>query len=181
MLLLDENQNVKAESINNIAEKLTSLDWYSSVGQKSEEAERAVSSLLDSLQVDQYELEWVNVNDLAETLDKIRLDGSAVWEKLKDVPDQLKEKIDQLNEVKLLEEVVDIIPEVVFHRAFECAYETFKEEKLVQFFVGQAMYFAVLICAAEIANETELAESFLNVLETGHVPVGPNEKSVYMI
>src|SRR5699024_10468308 len=112
----------------------------------------------------------------------VSLSGSSLWDKLKDVPDQLKEKIDELNQGELLKLVVDRVPEAVFHPAFEAAFEKFGgEEKVVQFFVGQAMYFATLICAAELANESTLSTQFIALLESGHVPIGPQGDIIYII
>lgn len=180
MILLDEKK-YSSKAINELIEKLTTINWYKAVGQKDASAEQALSDLLNTLEVDQYKIEWVNKSDLDETLNKVKLSGSTVWEKLKDLPDQLKEVIEKQDELKLLKSVVDLVPEVVYHRAFECAYDTFKEEGLVQFFVGQAMYFSVLICVAELANQSAFSQKFITLLESGHVPVGPDGNTVYIV
>lgn len=182
MMLLDEKtQGSKAGVVNDIIEKLTKTNWYRAVGKKNEGAKQAVQSLLDILDVSDCKIKWVDPKKLADTIDDIRLDGSSVWEKLKELPDQLKMKIDEKGEGELLEAIVDLVPEVIFHRAYECAFDKFKEEKLVKFFVVQAMYFALLICSAEIAGETELAENFLNVIGTGNIPVGPKDNLLFIV
>ena len=183
MAVLSEKKfGSSAKSVNILAEKLTSIDWYKKVGQEDEETKDLASELLNTLNVSHFHIEWIEKDKIVETLNKVSLSGSSLWDKLKDVPDQLKEKIDELNQGELLKLVVDRVPEAVFHPAFEAAFEKFGgEEKVVQFFVGQAMYFATLICAAELANESTLSTQFIALLESGHVPIGPQGDIIYII
>lgn len=182
MVILDEKKySSKAKSINELTEKLTSINWYSQIGKEEQDAEQALSDLLDSLKVDKYEIKWIKEHELNDVLGKIKLSGSPVWDKLKDFPAQLKRVIEDKNEEDLLESVIDIVPERVFHSVFDHAFKTFGKEKLVQFFVGQALYFSILICVSEIAGKSEMSSKFLTLLQTGHVPIGLNGNKIYII
>lgn len=72
---------------------------------------------------------------------------------LAEVPDQLKEKIVRAGNEKLLVDVVDKVPEAIFHGVYKEVFKHFGEEKTVKFLVGHAMYVSVLACAAELAEE----------------------------
>jgi len=181
LLLNEETFGSKAKSINELTEKLVSIKWYKNAGKKEKAAEQLLSQLLETLNVSDYTIKWLEKDELSEKLNDISLSGSKLWEKLKDLPDQFKAKIDESNQVDLLEMIVDIVPESIFHHTFEAAFNEFGEEKVVRFLVGQAMYFAVLICVAELANESTFLSLFTDLLSTGHVPIGPKGNIIYII
>lgn len=67
--------------------------------------------------------------------------------------DQLKEKIISVSNEKLLIDVVDKVPEAIFHGVYKEAFKHFGEEKCLKFLVGHAMYISTVACAAELAEE----------------------------
>lgn len=43
------------------------------------------------------------------------------------------------------------------------------------------MYIAVLVCTAELAGEEDLFIPLLELLEMGHVPVGLDRNTIYLL
>ena len=75
---------------------------------------------------------------------------------LAEVPDRLKRKIVSVGNENLLTDIVDKVPEAIFHGVYKEAFKHFEEEKVVKFLVGHAMYISVIACAAELAEENNL-------------------------
>ena len=57
----------------------------------------------------------------------------------------------------------------------------FGEEKTVKFLVGHAMYVSVLACAAELAEEKNVLLPIIELIEMGHVPLGPEGNTFYLL
>lgn len=174
-------EDSKVAHINVIINKLLEANWYHRIGVKNEEIENYMQTFLSQLNVEEYELKWANKENLKEIIELLSFRDSKIWEKLKDIPDTLKEKIDEKNNNSHLEKLVDFLPEAVFHPAFDNAYKYFKDEKIINFLTGNAMYLAILICTAELAGEGELFESLLRIIENGHVPIGIKGNIIYLI
>lgn len=100
---------------------------------------------------------------------------------LAEVPDQLKEKIVRAGNEKLLVDVVDKVPEAIFHGVYKEVFKHFGEEKTVKFLVGHAMYVSVLACAAELAEEKNVLLPIIELIEMGHVPLGPEGNTLYLL
>lgn len=182
MLLISEMTfGSKAQSINEIANRLSTIDWYKEAGVKDRYAEETLRSFIESLQVNEYEIQWITKEQTAEIISNLNFHNSELWKVLSSLPEQLKKKIDEAGQADLLSKIIETIPQEVFHVAFQKAFQQFGEEKQVQFFVGQAMYIAVLLCTAELAGEVDLFASLLELLEAGHVPVGLDGNRVYLL
>ncbi|WP_313430308.1 hypothetical protein [Siminovitchia terrae] len=172
---------LKDQSINGLADRLSKVNWYENAGKEGAEAEQTFRSFMQKLNVDNYEVKWVSKEEAADTICKLNFEGSELWETLSVLPDMLKKKVDKLDQSQLLEKAVDTLPEYVFHLAFEKAVQIFPEEKVVSFLVGHAMYVAVLAATSEMAGETELFSPLLELLESGHVPLGPEKNTIYLL
>ncbi|WP_374966936.1 hypothetical protein [Lysinibacillus sp. RS5] len=182
MVLISENKfGSKAQSINEIAERLSAIDWYEKAGFKEKIAEEALQRLMRKLQVDDYEIQWVTKEQTSETISKLTFDNSNLWKVLSGLPDQLKKNIDEAGQADLLKIAIESVPQAVFHATFQKAFQEFGDEKQVNFFVGHAMYIAVLVCTAELAGEEDLFIPLLELLEMGHVPVGLDGNRIYLL
>ena len=182
MVLINENKfGSKAQSINDVAERLTAINWYEKAGVTENEAEETFHRFMQALQVNKYDIQWVSKEQVPDAISKLTFDNSELWEVLRELPDQLKKDIEAEGQVSLLEKAVDTVPQAVFHAAFEKAFQTFDEEKTVSFLVGHAMYIAVLACTAELADKTEVFAPLLEMLESGHIPLGPEGNTIYLL
>ena len=51
----------------------------------------------------------------------------------------------------------------------------------MKFLVGHAMYVSVLACAAELAEEKNVFLPIIELIEMGHVPLGPEGNAFYLL
>jgi len=182
MVIISENKfGSKAQSINDIAERLAAIDWYEKAGLKEKSAEETLQRFLQALQVSDYEIQWVTKERVSEVIENLTFDNSKLWEVLSELPEKLKKKIDEAGQADLLEEAVETVPHAVFHDVFQKAFQEFGEEKTVSFLVGHAMYVSVLVCTAELADEAELFTPLLELLEDGHLPLGLEGNIIYLL
>jgi NADH dehydrogenase/NADH:ubiquinone oxidoreductase subunit G len=170
-----------ARSVNELIDKLTSINWYSKAGQYNLDVEGKLARFIIALGVHNYEIKWITKEQVAETIGKLSFENSDLWEVLKELPDQFRKKIDSLGYQQLLNDVVDKVPEAVFHGAYKHAYEAFKDEDTIKFLVGHAMYISILACTAELADEKEKMSILLDLLEEGHLPLGPQGNTFYLL
>ncbi|OLN21232.1 hypothetical protein BTO30_15965 [Domibacillus antri] len=181
VMINEEKHGTKAQEVNEMIERLTSIDWYHQAGVQEETAADHVHQFMKELGVTEYELKWLTKEEAPSVVPSLSLNDSAFWEVLKDIPDRLKAKIDQNEQQQLLETTVDLVPEAVFHGAFAKAFSVFKDEKTVQFLVGHAMYISVMACSAVLADEIQLFEPVIELLEAGHLPLGPQGNTFYLL
>lgn len=181
LLLNQEKLGSDAESINALAERLSKINWYQQAGKEEQRAEELFQTLMHNLNVHEYELKWISKEEAGTLISTLSFEGSALWEVLKLLPDSLKQKVDEQGKGNVLEKAVDVLPEFVFHHAFEKAFQIFQQEKVVQFLTTQAMYLSILIATAEIAGESDLFLPLLELLESGHVPLGPEGNVIYLL
>ncbi|MBM7714291.1 hypothetical protein JOC94_001263 [Bacillus thermophilus] len=175
------NQDQFGVLINDLADRLSKIEWYKNAGKSHEQAEVLLRDFMKKLHVTDYVVKWISKAEAAETISKLRFEESPLWEVLSALPDQFKKKVDERGQGQLLEKAVDALPEFVFHVAFKRAFSVFQEEKTVRFLTGHAMYIAVLIAAAEIAGQSELFSPLMELLEHGHVPLGLEGNVIYLL
>ncbi|MFS0575705.1 hypothetical protein AB1K83_08725 [Sporosarcina sp. 179-K 3D1 HS] len=176
----EETYGPEALSLTGLAEKLTSLDWFDKIGTTDAAVEQQVRQFVEALGVEQFDVKWVAKEDIAATIGKLTFDNSDVWQVLKDIPDKLKNKIDEKERTALLESMVDALPEAVFHPAYAGAFKQGTEEKAISYLVGNAMYISVMVCTAAIA-EADLFQPLLDIVESGHTVLGLEGNTIYIV
>ncbi|MGG0790803.1 hypothetical protein ABE132_19260 [Peribacillus simplex] len=180
-IINEEKYGTDARSANEMIERLTSIDWYSQAGVKCNEAEKKVEQFMSAIGVSEYKIKWLSAAQVLETVSQLSFESSTLWEVLKELPDQLKEKIDAAGNEKLLADIVDKVPEAVFHGAYKQAFNVFRDEKAIKFLVGHAMYISVLACTAELAGEENPFSFIVELLADGHLPLGPEGNTLYLL
>ncbi|WP_318503155.1 hypothetical protein [Bacillus sp. T3] len=170
-----------ARTVNDLIEKLTTIDWYSKVGNFDLEAESKLDRFMEEMGVQKYEIKWITKEQVSQTIDKITFEGSQLWDVLKEVPEQLKKDVISQGNEQILHDVVDRVPEAIFHRAYSQAFKTFTDEKVIKFLVGHAMYISVLACTAEVASGKSYLSTIVELLEEGHLPLGPEGNTFYLL
>ncbi|RSL33575.1 hypothetical protein D7Z54_09670 [Salibacterium salarium] len=173
------------ERVSRLIERLTNIDWYYDVGSKDSHIEDKLRQFMSTLEVQSYSLKWISKEEICEKAKDLSLEDSRLWEELQNIPDKLKEKIVEKEREDILDDIVHHIPEVVYHGAFKGAYDTFEEEKVVAFLVGHAMYVSVLACAWELITDDEAWQEnpfidVIDILEQGHLPLGPENNIFYL-
>ncbi|PLS18613.1 hypothetical protein CVD28_05605 [Bacillus sp. M6-12] len=180
-LISEEEYGTDARSVNELIERLTTIDWYTYAGKIDHAANTKLDQLMSNLGVKDYEIQWLSKEEVPEAVSRIALEKSALWDVLKDLPEELKNKIDINGNEKLLEDIVDRVPELVFHGAYMQAFHLFGDENAVKYLVGHAMYISILACSAELAGEEDIFSPLLELLEMGHLPLGPNGNIFYLL
>ncbi|MBE7105642.1 hypothetical protein FT637_22230 [Bacillus cereus] len=181
VMLNEEKHGTGARTVNDWIERLLAIDWYKQAGQQPEGAVEKVNQFMRTLGVNEYEVKWLSKDQVSDAIQRLTFEGSNLWRILEKVPGQLKAKINKTGNESLLEKVVDIVPEAVFHNAFARAFHTFGEEKTVQFLVGHAMYVSILICTAVLAEEPNIFLPIVELLEAGYLPLGPEGDTFYLV
>ncbi|MED3692081.1 hypothetical protein P4534_25370 [Peribacillus butanolivorans] len=176
-----EKYGTDAWAANEMIERLTFIDWYSQAGVKCNEAEKKVEQFMSAIGVSEYKIKWLSAAQVSEAVSRLSFESSILWEVLKDLPDQLKEKIDAAGNEKLLADIVDKVPEAVFHGAYKQALNVFRDEKAIKFLVGHAMYISVLACTAELAGDVNPFSFIVELLADGHLPLGPEGNTFYLL
>ncbi|WP_439022302.1 hypothetical protein [Bacillus thuringiensis] len=177
----EEKYGSHARSTNGMIERLMTMNWYSNIGQQNLEAEKKIDQFMCALNNSEYEIKWISRNQLSETIERISFEDNDLWGMLAEVPDHLKEKIISVGNEKLLIDVVDKVPEAIFHGVYKEAFKHFGEEKVVEFLVGHAMYISTVACAAELAEEKNVFLPIVELLELGHIPLGPERNTFYLL
>ncbi|KQU21440.1 hypothetical protein ASG65_22190 [Bacillus sp. Leaf13] len=180
-IINEEKYGTDARSANEMIERLTSIDWYSQAGVKCNEAEKKVEQFMSAIGVSEYKIKWLSAAQVSEAFSRLSFESSILWGVLKDLPDQLKEKINAAGNEKLLADIVDKVPEAVFHGAYKQALNVFRDEKAIKFLVGHAMYISVLACTAELAGDVNPFSYIVELLEDGHLPLGPEGNTFYLL
>lgn len=168
-------------TVNQAFEKLTTLGWFKEGGRVEKEIETLMEQFLKQFNIKQYEMKWLHKEELIEVIERFSFQGSDIWNELKEIPDHLKQQISANNDDSYLERLVDILPEAVFHPVFDGAFKQYSEEKTIRFLTGNAMYFALLICIAELASKGDLFQPIFQIIERGHVPVGIEGNMIYLL
>jgi hypothetical protein len=177
----EEKDEPGARCVNEMVKRLTTIDWFVNSGQQNIAAEQKIDQFMECLDHHEYEIRWISRNQVTETIGRLSFEGCAFWEALKEVPDQLKKKIVHAGNEKLLADMADKVPEAIFHGAYTQAFHLFGKENAVQFLVGHAMYVSVLACAAELAGGQNIFLPIVELLEAGHLPLGPEGNIVYLL
>ena len=180
-IINEEKYGTDAQSANKMIERLTSIDWYSQAGVKCNEAEKKVAQFMCTIGVSEYKIKWLSTAQVPESVSQLSLESNSIWEVLKELPERLKEKIEAAGNEKLLADIVDKVPEAVFHGAYKQAFNVFMDEKTIKFLVGHAMYISVLACTAELTGEENPFSLIIELLEDGHLPLGPAGNTLYLL
>lgn len=163
-----------------LMEQLSLALWYERAGEVNDQTEERLKQFFSELQVENVDIEWATKEETAQLITEFTFENSAVWDKLKDLPDQLKEKIEKNNKQEQMEDIIDRAPELIYLRTFDRAYELFQDEKLIKYLVVHAMYVSVLACVAALA-EDDLFNPIVEMIEEGHIPLGIKENTVYLL
>ncbi|MEK5101814.1 hypothetical protein MKX83_07460 [Cytobacillus sp. FSL M8-0252] len=183
---MSENMNVaevelQKKSIDAMVNRLQAIHWGKKVGQQNLESEEKVIEFMNDLNVNSYEIKWLLKEEVPETISRLTFEGSEIWESLKEIPEELSHKIKEDGHEKYLLDLGDRVPELVFHGAYSHLFQQFEDMKTLEYLVGLAMYVSVMSCTAELAEGKNIFLSIVNLIEAGHLPLGPEGNTFYLI
>jgi len=175
--LNDTSRNEKAFEL---MDELSRASWYANAGEANAQTEEQLEQILKRLQVENYELKWAKKNEASELVNEFTFQNSELWNRLKDIPDQLQEKIEQAGREEQLTTLLEWVPELVYLAAFDHAYKTFEDEKLIQYLVVHGMYISFMACIAELAGD-DTFEPLVEMVKEGHIPLGIKGNTIYLL
>ncbi|HZH58821.1 MAG TPA: hypothetical protein VEY70_04435 [Metabacillus sp.] len=173
--------DLQTKFIDAMVTRLQAIKWGKEAGLQNVSSEGKVSDFMDLLKVNSYTIKWVSKEELPEIINRLTFEGSEIWDSLKEIPDQLSNKIKQAGHEKLLLELGDRVPELIFHGAYSHLFQQFKEKKTIEYLVGLAMYVSVMACTAELAGEENIFLPIVELVEAGHLPIGPEGNTFYIL
>ncbi|SDH17402.1 hypothetical protein SAMN05192534_10268 [Alteribacillus persepolensis] len=174
------------ENVASLIERLADIDWYQKAGEQDKAVEEKLAESMKQLGVSTYQIEWIKPGEAADAIASLALEESSIWEQLKEVPDTIKAKMDEVNRETVVDDIVYNIPELVYHGSFAGAYQLFEDEKTTGFFTGHAMYISVLACLWEAAADLDGMKDnpflpLVEILESGHVPLGLKKETIFVL
>lgn len=181
VILNEEKHGMYAREVNEMIERLMSIEWYKQAGVLDDSAVNHIHQFMNDLEVSDYELKWISKEEVQSVIPRLSFTGSEFWDVVKDLPDQYKAKIVQNGKLPLLEKTVDIVLEAVFHSVFAQAFAIFTDKKTIEFLVGHAMYVSIMACTSVLASEAQAFEPIIQLLEEGHIPLGPEGNTFYLL
>ncbi|MFZ4452680.1 hypothetical protein [Salibacterium aidingense] len=173
------------ENVASMMDRLMNIDWFHHVGKEDPQTNNHLKNFMEAIGVDTYQMKWTPRDEVPQMISRLSLENSVLWGRLKNIPDEIKEKVEAAEHETELDELVYHVPELVYHGAFEGAYRMFEDEKTVAFLAGHAMYISVLACAWELADDPEGTKEnpfhyAVCILEDGHLPLGPIGNTIYL-
>lgn len=180
--LMDENIRAKDHhDIEVFIGNLLQVSWFSNKekGEK-QEIELLISTLLKELNVEQFYIEWVGVNELQQAISNMSFSNSMIWGKLIDLPEQLLLEIKRLNYGEHLEKVFDIVPELVFHEAFNGAYEVTNDYEVVKYLTVLAMYCSIILVLAQLSKGEQIVRPLYRIISKGYAPLGIKGNTLFL-
>jgi len=178
----EEKAQQKEREFREILDGLADVEWYHKAGEKDMDAEANMEQFLSRLNVSDYELKWVSKENLHDVLGELTFTESPLWDALKDMPGQFKETIVANGlDGRPLQKAVDLAPVSVYHPAFAGAYQQFGDKKAVQYLSVGAMYIGLMTSLSVLAEEEKLFEPIVEMIKSGHGPLGPSGKTIYLI
>ncbi|WP_181348084.1 hypothetical protein [Thalassobacillus sp. CUG 92003] len=173
------------KQVKTLIDRLLNVEWYQHIGTDHVRIEKNLQQFMEAFDLHAYETEWVPLQDVPGTIKSLELEGSQLWDVVKEVPDKISEKGKATGRKDSLDQLVHDIPELVYHGAFAGAYNHFQNQQAVSLLVGHAMYISLLACAWEVvADQSGWEENpfiyLIEIREEGHMPIGPKQNIFYL-
>ncbi len=178
------------ESVAQLMTRLSNINWFSALGKQSRqgETEKAIHEFTRCFNIHEYEIRWIMKEQLSAFLEGMKLEESALWVRLQQIPDQIKNQAAQVGRLDALLHLADEVPANIFHYCFDGVFRELGEygSSMVETAVCFMMYIGGLACAWEMIADIEGWETnpflpLIDVLEHGHWPLGLIGKQYYVI
>ncbi|WP_181351266.1 hypothetical protein [Thalassobacillus sp. CUG 92003] len=180
-----ELYGANSKQVTALINRLEKLPWYKEIGDEKYDVKEQLDRFMTALEVDTFQKEWLATAEVPEKISQLDLDNSLAWKRLKDIPDEIAVIVEETGRRAILDKIVNDIPELVYHGSFKGAFQRYDDQKTVSFLVGHAMYISVLACSWEIVADQSGWEDnpflyIIDILEQGHLPLGPQLNTFYL-
>ncbi|SFK04325.1 hypothetical protein SAMN04487936_106272 [Halobacillus dabanensis] len=172
--------------VKTLIDRLINMDWYHQIGTKNVKVEEKLKKFMEAFDLYDYEKEWVSIQEVPDKISNLNLEDTKLWDRLKEVPERINNKGIETGRKDALDLLVSDIPELVYHGSFKGAYRTYQDQKAVSLVVGHALYVSLLACTWEVIADQAGWENnpflyLIDILEEGHLPIGPQQNIFYLV
>ncbi|RUS45725.1 hypothetical protein [Cohnella sp. AR92] len=177
-----------ASSVMTLTRRLEEIPWYSAAWDPSarRQAEHDVLAFAKQFGLQDFAFHWLTREELNGFIARLDLTDDSLWHHLFHLPEQVKTRAEQTNRTAYVTAAADLVPERIFHAAFDGAFSAFKDEgNALSYAVGTALFVGGVatgweIVADESADPNPLL-ALLPVLELGYWPIGLFDNKFYLI
>jgi hypothetical protein len=171
-----------------LASRLSEVKWFSSpwIPDHRAAAEERVRAFGLGFGLHSYQVRWLSRDELPDFVANISLTDSPLWHELYGLPEQIKVKAASQGLTEQLSFAVDVLPERVFHPAFDGAFSAFQAygQPVVSHAVNTALFVSGLAAGIEMTAAADEDNPFLPliaVFESGYWPLGLFDNEFYMV
>ncbi|MET3289205.1 UNVERIFIED_CONTAM: hypothetical protein ABID98_001775 [Brevibacillus sp. OAP136] len=178
------------QQVHQLMTRLSEVPWFSVLGNESGrlDAEKALKEWTHHLNLEEFEIVWMTREQIPSFIENMNLSDSHVWSRIQDIPKKLSEKADATGRQTVMAEMLEIVPEKLFHKAFDGAFPVLHEfgELVVKVAVGSVLYLFGIACLWEALSDREDPEPnpflpLVKIFEAGHWPIGMVGNHFYLI
>lgn len=193
MTLKNVNTEIYGPNGKNVAalvERISKITFYRALGDQTSQAsvESSVQSFIHDLDAECPQVVTLTKEQLSSFLESMRLEASPLWEELQQIPIRIAQKLEETNRSELFSLANDVIPEQVFHDAYDGSFNQLESvgRTAISLCTGAAMYITGLAVAWELLADLPGWEknpflALIEVLEQGHLPLGLYDNQFYVI
>ncbi|RNB80250.1 hypothetical protein EDM56_28015 [Brevibacillus fluminis] len=178
------------QQVHQLMTRLSEVPWFSVLGNESGrlDAEKALKECTHHLNLEEFEIVWMTREQIPSFIENMNLSDSHVWSRIQDIPKKLSEKAIATRRQSVLDEMLDLVPEMLFHKAYDGAFPALHEygERVVKVAVVSVLYLFSNACLWEALSDKKDSEPnpflpLLKVYEAGHWPIGMVGNQFYLI
>lgn len=170
--------------------RFSEIDWFSAAGtpEGRPEAEKALNEFKQHLLIEGEQLNWISKKQFSLVIGDQTIETNPLWIRLTKILGEIKEKARKTGRLEAVAYATDDVPEEVFHRVFDRAFDEFAEYGVsrVKTAVAMTMLIVGLACSWEVIADLEGWGTnpfipLIEVYEYGHCPIGFYDNQFYLI
>ena len=187
----DADYGPNGEAVVETMSRLARMNWFFAAGNEQDRlnCERAISHALHHLSLGEYPVCWIRKAELPRVLERVEKGGGFFWSKVEEVRTYMKSAAKSVERESNLSLAVRKAGELVGEQAMRAAAIHFPQydEPIHRLAGGAVVYLAQTACAwqtlADLPGGWKVNpfDTFLEVLDRGHWPLGILEGKFYLL
>lgn len=176
------------QHVSTLALRIQNIRWYVAYEQQSKMlVEGFVGGFRQAIEIPEFSVRWLSLNELQPVCDYINLSESPLWDQLSPIPERLRQTAESAGLTDQLLFICNELLEKVFHSAFDGAFIAFEAngDLTVKYAVGTALYISGLALGWELLAAAGLLGPnpfipLIAIFESGHWPIGLYDNEFYV-